>query len=216
MMDTVMKVAIYAIPLIFAITIHEAAHGWMARRYGDNTAWMMGRVTLNPIPHVDLVGTILVPGALILGSAISGMGGAVIGWAKPVPIATRNLRPFRQAMLMVSAAGPLSNLFQALVWLVALKLVLMLGLYYQFLIEVTIAGVIVNFCLMAFNLFPLPPLDGGRIMTMILPYNLARHFARLEDYGMIVLVVLLLSGLLSMWLRPFMSVARTLLHWVLY
>lgn len=215
-MDSILTFAIYAIPMIFAITMHEAAHGWMARRYGDNTAWMLGRVTLNPIPHVDLVGTILVPGALLLSSALTGMGGMLIGWAKPVPVNTRNLNPWRQGMFMVSLAGPASNLIQAFIWLALLKVFVVMGLHSMVLLQIAVAGVMVNFYLMAFNLLPLPPLDGGRILTMVLPYSVARRFAELENHGMIILVVLLLSGLMSYWMSPFVSLARSMIHWALF
>ena len=215
-MDSILTFAIYAIPMIFAITMHEAAHGWMARRYGDNTAWMLGRVTLNPIPHVDLVGTILVPGALLLSSALTGMGGMLIGWAKPVPVNTRNLNPWRQGMFMVSLAGPASNLIQAFIWLALLKIFVVMGLHSMVLLQIAVAGVMVNFYLMAFNLLPLPPLDGGRILTMVLPYSAARRFAELENHGMIILVVLLLSGLMGYWMSPFVSLARSMIHWALF
>ena len=216
MNQTLYQIIIYAVPMIFAITMHEAAHGWMARRYGDMTPSMMGRVTLNPIPHVDPVGTIVVPVLLLLGSAFTGMSGVLLGWAKPVPINTRNLRPFRQAMLMVALAGPLSNLLQALAWLVLLKVFILTGLLTQSLLDLTMAGVLVNFSLLAFNLLPLPPLDGGRIVTMLLPYNAAVRFAEIERYGMIVLVVLLLSGLMTFFMRPFLTAAKVLLSWALF
>ena len=216
MMESILTFAIYAIPMIFAITMHEAAHGWMARRYGDNTAWMLGRVTLNPIPHVDLVGTILVPGALLLSSALTGMGGMLIGWAKPVPVNTRYLNPWRQGMFMVSLAGPASNLIQAFIWLALLKVFVIMGFHSMVLLQIAVAGVMVNFYLMAFNLLPLPPLDGGRILTMVLPYTAARRFAELENHGMIILVVLLLSGLMSYWMSPFVSLARSMIHWALF
>lgn len=216
MIDSILNFAIYLIPMVFAITMHESAHGWMARRYGDNTATMLGRVTLNPIPHIDLVGTILVPGALLLSSALTGMGGMLIGWAKPVPVNTRYLNPWRQGMFMVSLAGPASNFIQALFWLVLLKLFVLMGFYSSFLLQLAIAGVMVNFYLMAFNLLPLPPLDGGRILEMLLPYSVARQFAEIERYGMIILVVLLVSGLLSYWMAPFVSVARGMIHWAIF
>ena len=216
MHQSLYQILIYVVPLIFAITLHEAAHGWMARRYGDPTPAMLGRVTLNPIPHIDLVGTILVPGLLLLGSAFTGFGGVLLGWAKPVPINTRNLRPFRQGMLMVALAGPVSNLLQAVAWLALLKLFIVSGLITQSLLDLTIAGVFVNFYLMAFNLLPLPPLDGGRSVTMLLPYNAAVRFAQLERYGMLILVVLILSGLMTMFMKPFVAMAQTMLSWVLF
>lgn len=212
--DTLYQILVYGIPLIFAITLHEAAHGLAAKRYGDDTAFMLGRVTANPIPHIDLVGTILVPGVLLLGSALTGLGGVLLGWAKPVPINTRKLNPFRKGMLMVALAGPLSNLCQALVWFIFLKAFINSGMLTQSLLDITVAGVLVNFYIMAFNLLPLPPLDGGRIVTMLLPYNAAQQFARLEQYGMIILVVLIMSGLLNYWMRPFVYVGKNLLSFV--
>lgn len=215
MMHQLYDIAVYAIPLIFAITMHESAHGWVASRYGDMTASMLGRVTLNPIPHIDLIGTIIVPGILLLGSALSGLGGVLLGWAKPVPINTRNLRPFRQGMFMVALAGPAGNLLQAFVWLLLLKIFIWTGFLTQSLLDLTIAGVMVNFYLMAFNLLPLPPLDGGRIVTMLLPYEAAVKFSELERYGMVILVVLILSGFLTYFMHPFVWTARRLLTWAL-
>ena len=212
--DTLYQILVYGIPLIFAITLHEAAHGLAAKRYGDDTAFMLGRVTANPIPHIDLVGTILVPGVLLLGSALTGLGGVLLGWAKPVPINTRKLNPFRKGMLMVALAGPLSNFCQALVWFIFLKAFINSGMLTQSLLDITVAGVLVNFYIMAFNLLPLPPLDGGRIVTMLLPYNAAQQFARLEQYGMIILVVLIMSGLLNYWMRAFVYVGKNLLSFV--
>lgn len=142
--------AVYAIPLIFAITMHEAAHGWMAERFGDDTASMMGRVTLNPIPHIDLVGTIIVPGDFVVGVGRHRFRGSAFGVGQAVPVNTRNLRPFRQGMFMVALAGPLSNLLQALFWLLMLKLFILTGFLTQSLLDLTIAGVMVNFYLMAF------------------------------------------------------------------
>lgn len=214
-MHHIYDIVIYAIPLIFAITMHESAHGWMARRYGDMTASMLGRVTLNPIPHIDLVGTIIVPGVLLLGSALTAFGGVLLGWAKPVPVNTRNLTPFRQGMFMVALAGPASNLLQAFVWLLLLKIFLWTGFLTQSLLDLTIAGVLVNFYLMAFNLLPLPPLDGGRIVTMLLPYEAAVKFAEIERYGMVILVVLIISGFLTYFMHPFVWTARRLLTWAL-
>ena len=212
MLHTINQILVYAVPLIFAITLHEAAHGWMASRYGDHTAKMLGRVSANPLVHIDPVGTILVPGLLLLGSSLTGMGGVLFGWAKPVPVTTRYLTPFRQGMLAVAAAGPAANLLQALIWLVLFKVCLIAGWYDRYVIEVCLAGVMVNFYLMAFNLLPLPPLDGGRILTMILPYQAAQAFARLEQYGMIVLVVLLISGFFHYWMHPFVWMARSMIN----
>ena len=203
--SVVQTIAVYAIPLIFAITIHETAHGYVAKLCGDNTAWMLGRLTLNPIKHIDPVGTILVPGALLLGSAITGMSGLVFGWAKPVPINFRNLRNPKTDMIWVAAAGPASNLVQAIFWVLLLKIFLIVGLHEQFFVEVCVAGVSVNIMLMALNLIPIPPLDGGRIVTGLLPPGMAWRYSRIEPYGMYILFALILTGMLSYIMRPFMS-----------
>ena len=155
----VQTIAVYAIPLIFAITIHETAHGYVAKLCGDQTAYMLGRLTLNPIKHIDPVGTILVPGALLIGSALSGMSGIVFGWAKPVPINFRNLRNPKTDMIWVAAAGPGANLIQAILWAIALKILISMGIYEDFFIKMCVAGVSCNIVLMALNLIPIPPLD---------------------------------------------------------
>lgn len=206
----IQTIAVYAIPLIFAITIHEAAHGYVARYLGDNTAWMLGRVTLNPIKHIDPVGTILVPAVLLLGSAISGIGGIIFGWAKPVPINFRNLRNPKQAMIWVAAAGPGANLAQAIIWAILLKLFFVIGLSEAFFEQMCIAGISVNIMLMALNLIPIPPLDGGRIVTGLLPAGLAYKYARIEPYGMYILFALILTGCLSYLMRPFMHVGLSI------
>ena len=158
----------YAIPLIFAITLHESAHGWAAGRLGDPTATMLGRVTINPIPHIDPIGTIAVPGALLLMSALTGGGGLLFGWAKPVPINPRYFRNPLKAMTITAAAGPLSNLLQMIFWALLLKALAAVGFYDKFVISVCAAGISVNLMLMAFNLIPIPPLDGGRIVRGLL------------------------------------------------
>ena len=159
--NAIQIICVYAIPLIFAITLHEAAHGWAAKKLGDDTAWILGRVTANPVPHIDPVGTVLVPGALVLMSALTGGAGFVFGWAKPVPINPRYFRHFNRDMMLTALAGPASNLLQAIGWAVVLKLVVMLGISERFVISVCAAGISVNLMLMAFNLIPIPPLDGG-------------------------------------------------------
>ena len=202
-MSYVIQLAASFIAVVIVLTLHEFAHSYVAVKCGDPTPKWNGRLTINPLRHFDLVG--------LLCFAFVGFG-----WAKPVPINTRNLRPFRQGMLMVALAGPLSNLLQALVWLVLLKVFILTGFLTQSLLDLTMAGVLVNFSLLAFNLLPLPPLDGGRIVTMLLPYNAAVRFAEIERYGMIVLVVLLLSGLMTLFMKPFLSAARVLLSWALF
>ena len=165
--NAIQIICVYAIPLIFAITLHEAAHGWAAKKLGDDTAWILGRVTANPVPHIDPVGTVLVPGALVLMSALTGGAGFVFGWAKPVPINPRYFRHFNRDMMLTALAGPASNLLQAIGWAVVLKLVVMLGISERFVISVCAAGISVNLMLMAFNLIPIPPLDGGRFVVEV-------------------------------------------------
>lgn len=211
----IQTIAIYAIPLIFAITIHETAHGYVARILGDNTAWMLGRLTLNPVKHIDPVGTILVPGALLIGGAITGMGGIIFGWAKPVPVNFRNLRNPKTDMIWVAAAGPLANLIQAILWAIYLKIIVMLGFEESFFIEMGIAGISVNLVLMALNLIPIPPLDGGRIVTGLLPPGLAWKYSRIEPYGMYILFALILTGALSIVMRPFMAMGSAVVRFFL-
>ena len=200
----IQTITVYAIPLILAITIHEAAHGYVARYFGDQTAWMLGRVTLNPMKHIDPVGTILVPAVMLLGSAVSGLGGIVFGWAKPVPVNFRNLRNPKQAMIWVAAAGTGANLLQAIIWAILLKVIYSVGLTENYFYEVCLVGINVNIMLMALNLIPILPLDGGRILTGLLPPGLAYKYSRIEPYGMYILFALILTGMLSIVMKPFM------------
>ena len=176
----IQTICVYAIPLIFAITLHESAHGWAAGRLGDPTATMLGRVTINPIPHIDPIGTIAVPGALLLMSALTGGGGLLFGWAKPVPINPRYFRNPLKAMTITAAAGPLSNLLQMIFWALLLKALAAVGFYDKFVISVCAAGISVNLMLMAFNLIPIPPLDGGRIVRGLLPRQAGMAFDKIE------------------------------------
>lgn len=198
MMQTI---AIWALPVLFAITVHEVAHGWVAKLRGDKTAMMLGRLTLNPIKHIDPMGTILLPLLLVV------MGtGFVFGWAKPVPVTTQNLRNPKQDMVWVALAGPASNGLMALLWLL-LMLVGMLNLHTipwvaQPLIYMGQAGVMINVVLMVLNLVPLPPLDGGRIVTGLLPGRLSWQFSRIEPYGFFILIGLLATGILGEVLGP--------------
>jgi Zn-dependent protease len=202
MENLVQTIAVFAIPVLFAITLHEAAHGYVARIFGDDTAHALGRITLNPLKHIDPVGTVLVPLAILLMSSLGG-GGFLFGWAKPVPVNAGLLRRPKQDMIWVAGAGPAANLLMAILWALALKLQLSLGTDERFFIEMARAGVFVNIGLMALNLLPVPPLDGGRMLAGVLPSRLAWGFARLEPYGLLIVIGLLVTGLLGVFLLPF-------------
>ena len=207
--NIIQLIAIYALPVIFAITLHEAAHGYAARQFGDRTAEMMGRISLNPIRHIDLVGTIIVPISILLLSKLAGGSGILFGWAKPVPVNFGNLRRPKRDMLWVAAAGPGANLAMAVFWALMLKLAHTLpGSYFaQPLALMAQAGVMINVVLMVLNLLPLPPLDGGRIAVSLLPHRLAYRFSMIEPYGLIILLVLLFTGVLWQVMGPFIRLA---------
>lgn len=211
----IQTICVYAIPLIFAITLHESAHGWAAGRLGDPTATMLGRVTINPIPHIDPIGTIAVPGALLLMSALTGGGGLLFGWAKPVPINPRYFHNPLKAMTITAAAGPLSNLLQMIFWALLLKALAAVGFYDKFVISVCAAGISVNLMLMAFNLIPIPPLDGGRIVRGLLPRQAGIAFDKIEPYGFMILLVLMVGGGLSFFVRPFLMFGQWIINLVL-
>ena len=205
----IQKIAIWALPVLFAITAHEVAHGWAALKFGDRTAQMMGRLTLNPIKHIDPIGTLLVPGLLLM------FGGFIFGWAKPVPVTAQNLRRPKADMAWVALAGPMANLVMAIIWAVLAKLGISLyqaGIEFgEPLLYMGVAGVLINSMLMILNLLPLPPLDGGRILVSVLPGPLAWQVSRLEPYGFFILVALLYFGVLSMVLWPLISMFINLL-----
>ena len=210
MTDILRSIILYAVPVILAITLHEAAHGYVARRLGDNTAWVLGRVTLNPLKHIDPVGTILVPAILLAAGALAGFGGVMFGWAKPVPVNFSRLRNPKIDMIWVALAGPASNLVQALLWAAAAKLVVLAAPSALFgpLIEICYGGIIVNLVLMAFNLLPALPLDGGRIVAGLLPWRLSMKYAETERYGLIILAVIIFSGLFEYVAQPVLDLAR--------
>ena len=208
----IQTVAIYALPVLFAITIHEAAHGYVARYLGDNTAWTLGRVTLNPLKHIDPVGTIVMP--LLLYIATS--GAFLFGYAKPVPVQFGNLRHPKRDMIWVALAGPVSNLIQALLWGIGFYFLQGAGITETFFIKMCQAGILVNVVMFVFNLFPLPPLDGGRVLVGLLPYKQAMLVSRIEPWGFFVVMALVLAGVLSTyWMRPLMELTYGFLQIVL-
>ncbi len=208
----IQTVLIYALPVVFAITLHEAAHGYAARHFGDNTAAMMGRITLNPLKHIDPIGTILMP--LLLYFATS--GAFLFGYAKPVPVQFGRLRNPKRDMVWVALAGPAANFFQALGWAVLLVVLAASGVQERFFLEMARAGVLVNLVMWAFNLFPLPPLDGGRILVGLLPWKQAYWVSRIEPWGFYIVLGLVLMGVLgSVWLRPLMSLGYSTLNLLL-
>lgn len=200
----VQTLAIYSLPVLFAITLHEAAHGYVARHFGDMTAYAQGRISLNPVRHIDLVGTILVPIAILVTSALAGGAGYLFGWAKPVPVNFSALRRPKQNMLWVAAAGPIANLIMALAWALLLKAAdaLPTNSFTMPLRQMGLAGIQVNVVLMLLNLLPILPLDGGRILASLLPHRFAWQYARLEPWGFPILLLLLFSGSLSFLLAP--------------
>jgi Zn-dependent protease len=199
-------IVLWAVPVVFAITLHEAAHGYVAKLFGDQTAYMLGRVTLNPLKHIDPVGTIAVPGFLIAASVLTKAPLFIFGWAKPVPVNFGNLRHPKRDMLWVAAAGPLANFVMALGWALLLKASVPDGpAGSDGLFEMADAGVQVNLMLMALNLLPILPLDGGRIAVSLLPQKLAAGYARLEPYGFMLVILLLVTGVLNTLMQPILG-----------
>ena len=211
--NVIQIIAIYALPVITAITLHEAAHGYVAMRFGDMTAYAAGRVSLNPIRHIDPVGTVVLPLALLALAKLFGGGGILFGWAKPVPVNFANLRHPKRDMLWVAAAGPLSNLVMALLWAITVTAsIANPDNYFSLpLALMGAAGVFVNVIFMVLNLLPLPPLDGGRILVSLLPHRLAYGVSKVEPYGFIILVALLFTGALGFVLWPVIGGAMWLI-----
>lgn len=210
--NLIQTVAIYALPVLFAITVHEAAHGYAAHHFGDNTAYMMGRITLNPLKHIDPIGTIAMP--LLLYFATS--GAFLFGYAKPVPVNFGNLRHPKRDMVWVALAGPASNFVQALLWAVLLVVLAGSGVQERFFIAMAQAGILVNLVMWAFNLFPLPPLDGGRILVGLLPWKQAQWVARIEPWGFFIVMGLVVAGVVgTFWLRPLMSLGYGVINTLL-
>ena len=204
----IQTVLIYALPVIFAITLHEAAHGYAAQRLGDPTAAMLGRVTLNPLPHIDPIGTILMPLLLYFSTS----GAFLFGYAKPVPVRFDRLRHPKRDMVWVALAGPGANLLQALLWGVLLYVLAGSGLTERFFIEMCKAGMLTNVVMFVFNLFPLPPLDGGRILVGLLPWRQAVMVSRIEPWDFFIVMALVITGVISsVWMRPLMDLTFDLL-----
>lgn len=200
-----LKIVISAIPILFAITVHEASHGYAAKYFGDLTAEKMGRISLNPFRHIDLIGTIILPAITLI------VGGVLFGWAKPVPVNFANLRNPKKDMLWVAAAGPASNLVMAIAWGILLGFVQRglqagdLPIAANLFIDMAYVGITINIVLMVLNLLPMPPLDGGRIAVSLLPNNLAMQLSRVEQYGFIILIALMFTGVLGKILSPFIG-----------
>jgi Zn-dependent protease len=205
-LDTIQLICIYILPILFAVTVHEVAHGWMAYKLGDPTAFMLGRLTLNPLKHIDLVGTVIVPLLMI------SLGGVLFGWARPVPINWRNLHHPRRDVALVALAGPASNLLMAIIWAFIGKLgFLMVGIIHEnavALVYMGAAGVMFNVLLMVLNLIPIPPLDGSRIIACFLPTRAAILYARLEPYGFFIIMFLLFTGTLLQVIDPIVALLR--------
>ena len=199
-------IAVYAIPVLFAITVHEASHGYVARMFGDNTAYVLGRVTLNPIKHIDPLGTIAIPLGMVI------LTGFMFGWAKPVPVDWSSLRRPKRDMIWVAAAGPAVNLVMAILWAILFRILQTVGVQEQFFLEVARAGVQVNLVFMALNLLPIPPLDGGRIVAGLLPRNLSNAYSRIEPFGLFIIIGLLVTQTLNVVLRPFLAFGEAIVR----
>ena len=196
-------IVLWAVPVVFAITLHEAAHGYVARQFGDQTAYMLGRVTLNPLKHIDPIGTIAVPGFLIAMSVLTKAPLFIFGWAKPVPVQFANLRNPKRDMLWVAVAGPVANLVMAIGWGFLLRVASPDGTTSDAgIAQMADAGVQVNLMLMALNLLPILPLDGGRVAVSLLPHRIAAAYARLERYGFVLVIILLVTGILGDLMEP--------------
>jgi Zn-dependent protease len=199
--------AIYALPILLAITLHEAAHAYVARYFGDSTAYLQGRMSLNPIRHIDPLGTILIPVLLyVAGSPF------LFGYAKPVPINFNNLRKPKRDMAWVALAGPAANIVMAFLWMILSIVLGAMDFQGDFLLSMTQAGVLSNLVIFAFNLFPIPPLDGGRVLTSLLPDRYAYQFARIEPYGFFIILALAYFRILNFWMVPLMMAASMLLQ----
>jgi Zn-dependent protease len=206
MENIIQEIAVYAIPVLFAITVHEAAHGYVARMFGDNTAYVLGRVTLNPVKHIDPVGTIVIPLGMVM------LTGFMFGWAKPVPVDWGSLRKPKRDMIWVAAAGPGVNLAMAVAWALLYRALSAAGVQENYFYLVAQAGISVNLVFMALNLLPIPPLDGGRIVSGLLPSRMSIAYSRIEPYGLFILLGLMFTGALSFFLRPLHDIGAAIVR----
>ena len=206
--NLIQNILIYALPVLLAITVHEAAHGYAARHYGDNTAYALGRITLNPLKHIDPIGTILMPLLLLFSGSPF-----LFGYAKPVPVRIGNLNNPKRDMVWVALAGPASNLLMALIWGIIFYLLKAADMNEPFFNKMAQGGILVNAVMFAFNLFPLPPLDGGRILIGVLPYKYAELVSRVEPWGFFIVLGLVVAGVINtIWMTPMMHVTYGLLE----
>jgi len=206
MEETIRTIAVYALPVLFAITLHEAAHAYAAKYFGDNTAYSQGRMSLNPLVHVDIWGTIVIPIVMFLFS------GFVFGYAKPVPVEFGRLRNPKRDMAWVALAGPFANFIMAVLWLILGVLLVFFQIGEEFPHKVAQAGIVTNLLIMAFNLLPIPPLDGGRVVTAMLPHRAAYAFARIEPYGFFIVLALVMLKVVGYWLTPVMALGGYLVQ----
>jgi Zn-dependent protease len=206
MEDTIRTIAVYALPVLFAITLHEAAHAYAAKYFGDNTAYSQARMSLNPLVHVDIWGTIVIPIVMFLFS------GFVFGYAKPVPVEFGRLRNPKRDMAWVALAGPLANFIMAVLWLILGVLLVFFQVGEEFPHKVAQAGIVTNLLIMAFNLLPIPPLDGGRVVTAMLPHRAAYAFARIEPYGFFIVLALVMLKVVGYWVAPVMALGGYLVQ----
>lgn len=203
--EIIQTIAVYALPVIFAITLHEAAHAYAAKYFGDATAYLQGRMSLNPVKHIDLLGTIIIPVVMYVATS----GAFLFGYAKPVPVEWGNLRKPKRDMAWVALAGPGANLVMAFLWMVFAIVLRAAQVDEVFFMRMAEAGVWINLLILAFNLFPIPPLDGGRILTGILPHRLAYKFAQIEPYGFFIVLGLVFLKLMHYWIIPVVAIAET-------